>query len=1739
MIIHIKQHNKKDVLKCITIFIIVLGIFVFIAPCIYAHASLVLNEIIGDNTVFLDEDNDASDWIEIYNAGDSPVNLNGYYLTDDSENLTKWQFPDISIASKGYLVVFASGKDRTDPVGQLHTDFRLSENDDAVILSDSSSNILDSITIKRFPQDISYGRHFTGDLMYFQNPTPGQPNNTPFSSVPEFSVQGGFYNSSVTVTLATAPIASQIHYRVYNTNDNILGRSGNWQTASSPVNLTISQTSTIRAYSSREDCIDSPPTGQAYVINFDNKGLPVLFLAADYEDIWDTYYGIFPGSGDTPDVPPNERKEQRRPAHIDFFDKDKTQCISQACYIQTIGASSRLEMPRPFKMSANEEIDPFNRHFEYPVLQKPIERFRHIQVRNNNQDTVKMHPYNMFLKPTLGIRNPLMADLCRDLEYFEFRDDNGPVVLLVNGENMGIVNIGENRDNSGVARENPGVDSEDIDMITIHAKEFEEIYLRPDNEHVYRNFFNIAIAEYQEISQSARQSGGTRGIDDFFSLISYIDSNNMANENAYDYVKKRLDLNSYIDGMVAQIIASNIDFAINNTAFWRSAPVGEEPGPFRLYSYDFDANFGVTEYVYDFDMLDYIYRTEKILPRLLQNTEFKNAFIRKFDLLLNTNFKTENTTAIANAYESKIEPWVRHHLKLWGRGIISYDDWKSNVRDLKTFLGQMPSKSRNEVARLFNLPGSSNITFNVYPEGKGSIYIDEGLYRNTVSGTGTYFNGIPITITAEAAAGSGYSFAKFMINSSFLQDSTCTFIPGIVETVTAVFVEDVYAPASDIVINEVVHSGSQQIADEDGEDQDWIELYNTTSASISLNGMYITDNEGNLTKWQLPNISIGAGGFLVLYASGKDRDDISGNLHTNFKISSSGEPILLVDTNGTAIIDQLTLDEVASIPGTHSGGRFPDGSTHFKTFPISTPGGPNYDDGTIDDILLGEPEDYNSYKANEQDEDSTGFTEYEKYIIVSQGPGIFDNSIDLELSASADTGTAPFDVTFTASTPSADVVKYEWDFDGSGVYDRWQYASRGNTVEYKYTAAGTYNVRVRASNNLGKIDTATITITVHEPALAPDAGISGSLNAYPALNEFTIPEIQYLRGSGSAQGSRDIVRYEWDSTGDGQYDISSPISGNVTKTLNETISRVFTGSFKVTDSSGISDIAYFNVDSNASGWNNSPYRIKIDFQNDIAYGSAGSNIALSASAEAEGGSSYGYIKKFQWDFIGNGVSDWSRVVNNDNWTGFADTTHVYGAPGVYKACLKAHSSTGVSSYKNMIIAISGDEPSVSANAKVSYNGEPETGQIEEGIIPVNAIFNHSASTGAVKYEWDFTGDKSIDYATTDINDKPIYYYTTPGYHVAMLQATDANGKIDVDYIPVFCVYPEEISSLISIPKEGQSIAGNNVTLSADVFPDNKGVNNIMFQYSQDGNIWTDIGEGASGISYTVAWDTTLVSDGDYQLRAIVNGVGSESFKNSTIRVDNSALLPDIYENNNGSHIKMQKINPSSMNFIILPDGTSIQIPYGALSDNGDLPDVTVKEVFVSGAINTVDITITGTSQFLKDIILSIPYPDDDNDGIVDGTTIDENSLVLKWYNEHTGQWEPLYDSIIYVDQNYVSARVNHLSMFGIFTGETLSGMSGSSSGGTINPTTKSRGGSCFIATAAYGTPMAEEVIILKRFRDAYLSNTPAGNAFIETYYRISPPVASFIENKPVLKSITRFTINPIIKLLKDSSLKKG
>ena len=178
---------------------------------------LIINEVMASNgTGLTDEDGDTPDWIELYNPTGQSINLSGWALTDDSDQPEKWRFPDITLGSEEYLLIFASGKNRHEP---LHTNFKLSRTGDFLGLY----NILDRQfvdTLSPTPQfrDIAYGRYGNEPTFgYLANPTPGQPNDASQVWVGvvapiRFSADRGFYKAPFLVELTTATSDATIRY---------------------------------------------------------------------------------------------------------------------------------------------------------------------------------------------------------------------------------------------------------------------------------------------------------------------------------------------------------------------------------------------------------------------------------------------------------------------------------------------------------------------------------------------------------------------------------------------------------------------------------------------------------------------------------------------------------------------------------------------------------------------------------------------------------------------------------------------------------------------------------------------------------------------------------------------------------------------------------------------------------------------------------------------------------------------------------------------------------------------------------------------------------------------------------------------------------------------------------------------------------------------------------------------------------------------------------------------------------------------------------------------------------------------------------------------------------------------------------------------------------------------------------------------------------------------------------------
>ncbi len=108
------------------------------------------------------------------------------------------------------------------------------------------------------------------------------------------------------------------------------------------------------------------------------------------------------------------------------------------------------------------------------------------------------------------------------------------------------------------------------------------------------------------------------------------------------------------------------------------------------------------------------------------------------------------------------------------------------------------------------------------------------------------------------------------------------------------------------VIVEFMASNDKSLYDEDGESSDWMEIFNPDSAPVDISGWFLTNDPGDLDRWQLPDgTNLPSGGSLIVYASNKDRDD--GELHTNFKLSKeAGGYLALVEADGQTIAHDYT-----------------------------------------------------------------------------------------------------------------------------------------------------------------------------------------------------------------------------------------------------------------------------------------------------------------------------------------------------------------------------------------------------------------------------------------------------------------------------------------------------------------------------------------------------------------------------------------------------------------------------------------------------------------------------------------------------------------------------------------------------------------------------------------------------------------------------------------------------------------
>ena len=263
------------------------------------QSDFIITEFMADNDNLTfkgkpvqDEDGDRSDWIEIHNPGTVERSISGWYLTD-VQGSNKWRFPshiNLTIAPNGYLIVWASNKNRTNDPTRLHTNFQLTRGSEqfggeylGLLQPDGrvASEFAPVYPVQR--TDISYGRDPADPNLvgYFDAPTPGDHNvsrGTGFAIEPVISLDSGVYTNDITVTMSLPPGQSgTIRYTV----DGSLPNSTNSTIYSTP--LTLTANTFVKARVFQNGVLPGPIVARAYFI-LDNttrtfeSNLPILVM---------------------------------------------------------------------------------------------------------------------------------------------------------------------------------------------------------------------------------------------------------------------------------------------------------------------------------------------------------------------------------------------------------------------------------------------------------------------------------------------------------------------------------------------------------------------------------------------------------------------------------------------------------------------------------------------------------------------------------------------------------------------------------------------------------------------------------------------------------------------------------------------------------------------------------------------------------------------------------------------------------------------------------------------------------------------------------------------------------------------------------------------------------------------------------------------------------------------------------------------------------------------------------------------------------------------------------------------------------------------------------------------------------------------------------------------------------------------------------------------------------------------
>ncbi len=943
----------KLVIKVILLLVIVL-------PLGVSGQVLKINEVMPKNGITsFDSFGNSSDWLEIYNNSNNPIQLSDYYISNDLLNKLMWQLPTQILQTNEYVLIYCSNDNVYTP--DYHANFKLKNESDTLGIFYKDGSTIELFSYDEMPLDVSYGckPDGTSNLVYFDAATPNATNNNAtayncFLEAPMVPIVSGFYPSQLVVNVSHSVSGVQMHYSTNGDEPSVLdpvyisalslssdyspnrlssiptnpgtnAPIGDYSVIRSntrgwlPPSVDVQNINVFKVKAYKSGCITSEVVTRTYLLDDGNitfPDMPIISMQMDSIDLFsnDTGFYVY---GKRPDGNYSEQGAAwERSSFFEYFDENQSLLVNQELGAELHGNGSRHSLHKNIRISAKSMYG--KKTIEAPLFENTaINTFKHLIVRSPG--------HRPDCAPRDELATSIVAKLGFDIQNYKTS------IMYLNGEYWGI-NVLKERFDEDYLSIKYDIKEENIVMLTLTGN-----------------------LEYGDDSDTLHYSD----------MLNFVAQNSLDIPANMDYLDTQMDIDNYLNYTTSEIFIGNGDWPNNNIRFWRKrvnyddyASIGHD-GRWRWMFFDLDGAFGGTcsDVYYTTNNLAKALSTDPALASYTQffrdlcsSQAFKERYINKMCDGLNSTFLESVTKPKFDIIVNELNPLMLDHVERWGYPSVSttlvdrmnetpsVTKWDYLVTQYDRFLNRRKRKILEHMQQEWSLSDSAYITMNVNNPIMGFVQINtlnltselEGVGATVYPWSGIYFENIDIPIKAHAYP--GYRFKEWLGTSMNSADTSININTD--STFTAIFeIDPNYVVPLPITINEIQAWNNSTIADEYFQFEDWIELYNPNDVAIDIANYYLTDDASKLKKyWIGPNSTIiEAKSWMIFWA---DDDNGQGQNHTNFKLSKDGDLVALTAPDGVTVVDSIRFG-----PQTEdfSYGRQSDGLTPWINFGQPTP----------------------------------------------------------------------------------------------------------------------------------------------------------------------------------------------------------------------------------------------------------------------------------------------------------------------------------------------------------------------------------------------------------------------------------------------------------------------------------------------------------------------------------------------------------------------------------------------------------------------------------------------------------------------------------------------------------------------------------------------------------------------------------------------------------------------------------